>query len=175
MNLGLPETRKVFVCGDSGDTYYSLLNQYKLHNETRCNVLANKLTGSENYATNNLARKGVQTKHKMEFYKSALNGGKYREMYMILRDNNSTNILAVAHRHRVYLNCQGTFFRVDAKNVNEAMTFLIQDRWVFGNGRKSIGYSKGGGQSFESVFRLTEETLELPNLTRFNKEPIQII
>ena len=111
----------------------------------------------------------------MEFYKSALNGGKYREMYMILRDHSSTDILAVAHRHRVYLNCQGTFFRVDAKNVNEAMTFLIQDRWVFGNGRKSIGYSKGGGQSFESVFRLTEETLELPNLTNFNNEPIQII
>jgi len=175
MNLGLPETRKVFVCGGSGDTYYSLLNQYKLHNETRCNVLANKLTGSENYTTNNLARKGVQTKHKMEFYKSALNGGKYREMYMILRDHSSTDILAVAHRHRVYLNCQGTFFRVDAKNVNEAMTFLIQDRWVFGNGRKSIGYSKGCGQSFESVFSLTDETLELPNLTNFNNESIQII
>lgn len=175
MNLGLPETRKVFVCGGSGDTYYSKLNQYKLHNETRCNVLANKLTGSGNYSTNNLARKGIQTKHKMEFYKSALNGGKYREMYMILRDHNSTDILAVAHRHRVYLNCQGTFFRVDAKNVNEAMTFLIQDRWVFGNGRKSIGYSKDGGQSFESVFRLTDETLELPNLTKFNNEPIQII
>ena len=175
MNLGLPETRKVFVCGDSGDTYYSLLNQYKLHNENRCNVLAKKLTGSENYATNNLARKGVQTKHKMEFYISALNGGKYREMYMILRDNNSTNILAVAHRHRVYLNCQGTFFRVDAKNVNEVMTFLIQDRWVFGNERKSIGYSKGGGLSFESVFRLTDETLQLPNLTNFNNEPIQIL
>ena len=175
MNLGLPETRKVFVCGDSGDTYYSLLNQYKLHNENRCNVLAKKLTGSENYATNKLARKGVQTKHKMEFYISALNGGKYREMYMILRDNNSTDILAVAHRHRVYLNCQGTFFRVDAKNVNEAMTFLIQDRWVFGNERKSIGYSKGGGLSFESVFRLTDETLKLPNLTNFNNEPIQIL
>ena len=175
MNLGLPETRKVFVCGDSGDTYYSLLNQYKLHNENRCNVLAKKLTGSENYATNNLARKGVQTKHKMEFYISALNGGKYREMYMILRDNNCTNILAVAHRHRVYLNCQGTFFRVDAKNVNEVMTFLIQDRWVFGNERKSIGYSKGGGLSFESVFRLTDETLKLPNLTNFNNEPIQIL
>ena len=175
MNLGLPETRKVFVCGDSGDTYYSLLNQYKLHNETRCNVLANKLTGSENYATNNLARKGVQTKHKMEFYISALNGGKYREMYMILRDHSSTDILAVAHRHRVYLNCQGTFFRVDAKNVNEVMTFLIQDRWVFGNERKSIGYSKGGGLSFESVFRLTDETLKLPNLTNFNNEPIQIL
>jgi hypothetical protein len=175
MNLGLPETRKVFVCGDSGDSYYTLLNQYKLHNETRCNVLANKLTGSENNATNNLARKSVQTKYKMEFYKSALNGGKYREMYMILRDHNSTDILAVAHRHRVYLNCQGTFFRVDAKNVNEAMTFLIQDRWVFGNERKSIGYSKGCGQSFESVFRLTDETLELPNLTNFTKEPIQII
>lgn len=175
MNLGLPETRKVFVCGDSGDSYYTLLNQYKLHNETRCNVLANKLTGSENNATNNLARKSVQTKYKMEFYKSVLNGGKYREMYMILRDHNSTDILAVAHRHRVYLNCQGTFFRVDAKNVNEAMTFLIQDRWVFGNERKSIGYSKGCGQSFESVFRLTDETLELPNLTNFTKEPIQII
>lgn len=175
MNLGLPETRKVFVCGGSGNTYYSLLNQYKLHNETRCNVLANKLTGSENYATNNLARMGVQTKHKMEFYKSALNGGMYREMYMILRDNNSTDILAVAHRHRVYLNCQGTFFRVEANNVNEAMTFLIQDRWVFGNGRKSIGYSKGGGQSFESVFRLTDESIELPDFTNFNNEPIQII
>lgn len=175
MNLGLPVTRKVFVCGASTDSYYSLLNQYKLHNETRCNVLANKLAAIENSNTNNLARKGVQTRHKMEFYKSALNGGKYREMYMILRDHNSTDILAVAHRHKVYLNCQGSFIKLDVNNVNVAMTFLIQDRWMFGNGRKSIGYSKGGGQSFETVFRLTDESIELPDFTKFIKETILII
>lgn len=175
MNLGLPVTRKVFVCGASTDSYYSLLNQYKLHNETRCNVLANKLAAIENSNTNNLARKGVQTRHKMEFYKSALNGGKYREMYMILRDHNSTDILAVAHRHKVYLNCQGSFIKIDVNNVNVAMTFLIQDRWMFGNGRKSIGYSKGGGQSFETVFRLTDESIELPDFTKFIKETILII
>ena len=96
-------------------------------------------------------------------------------MYMILRDHNSTDILAVAHRHKVYLNCQGSFFKIDVNNVNVAMTFLIQDRWMFGNGRKSIGYSKGGGQSFETVFRLTDESIELPDFTKFIKETILII
>lgn len=175
MNLGLPEVRKVFVCGGSGDTYYSLLNQYRLHNETRCNVLANKLTGADDSVINNLVRKGVQTGQKMEFYKSVLNGGKYREIYMVLRDHNTTDILAVAHKHKVFLNCQGIFRKINASNVNEAMTFLIQDKWSFGKGRESIGYSRGGGQSFESVFNLSDETLVLPDLSIFNKESIKII
>ena len=96
-------------------------------------------------------------------------------MYMILRDPYSTDILAVAHRHRVYLNHQGTFYRIDETNVNKAMTFLIQERWIFGNGGKSIGYSKDGGQLFEPVFDLTDDILELPNFTSFKKETIQII
>ena len=176
MNLGLSKTKKVFVCGGAGDKYFSVFHQYKLHNETRCNVLANKLIGTDlSDAGINLVRKAIQTKHKMELYKSNINGGKYQEMYLILRDHNSTDILAMAHHHKVYLNCQGKFRKIDANNVNEAMTFLIQDRWIFGTGRKSIGYSRGSGQSFESVFRLTDESTELPDFTNFIYEPIKIV
>lgn len=175
MNLGLPETRKVFVCGSSTDKYFSLLNKYGLFNETRCQVLANKLTGSESSADTNLVRNAFQTKHKMELYESNLNGNKSRERFMILKDNNGIDILAVAHWHNVYLNCKGLFYKIDADSVNKAMTFLIQDKWVFARGGKSIGYSKNGGQSFEPVFNLTDETLRLPDLSKFNKETIQIV
>ena len=174
MNLGLPEIKKVFVCGNSSNTYYTLMNQYKLHNETRCDVFASKISGSDN--NSNLVRDVVRTTHRMEFYKSNFNGSKYRDMYMILKDcNGFDDILAVAHKHKVYLNCQGKFYRLDTKTVNEAMSFLIQDGWVFGFGRKSIGYSKDSGLTFESVFTLTDEVIELPDLSQFHKEDIQII
>lgn len=99
MNLGLPEIKKVFVCGKSSNTYYTLMNQYKLHNETRCDVFASKISGSDNKS--NLVRDVVRTTHRMEFYKSNFNGSKYRDMYMILKDcNGSDDILAVAHKHK---------------------------------------------------------------------------
>lgn len=174
MNLGLPEIKKVFVCGNSSNTYYTLMNQYKLHNETRCDVFASKISGSDNKS--NLVRDVVRTTHRMEFYKSNFNGSKYRDMYMILKDcNGSDDILAVAHKHKVYLNRQGQFYRLDT-TVNEAMSFLIQeDKWAFGLGGTSIGYSRDGGLTFESVFTLTDEVIEVPNLSQFHKEDIQII
>lgn len=175
MNLGLPEPRKVFVCGSSTDKYFSLLNKYGLYNETRCQVLANKLTGSESPADTNLVRNAILTRHKMEFYESKLNGKKCRERYMILKDNNGIDILAVAHWHKVYLNSRGQFYKIETDSVNKAMTFLIRDNWVFARGGKSIGYSKDGGQSFEPVFNLTDDTLGLPDLSKFNKETIQIL
>lgn len=174
MNLGLPEIKKVFVCGNSSNTYYTLMNQYKFHNETRCDVFASKISGNDNKS--NLVRDVVRTTHRMEFYKSNFNGSKYRDMYMILKDcNGADEILAVTHKHKVYLNRQGQFYRLDTRTVNEAMSFLIQDGWVFGSGRKSIGYSKDGGLTFESVFTLTDEVIELPDLSQFHKEDIQII
>lgn len=95
---------------------------------------------------------------------------------MILKDcNGSDDILAVAHKHKVYLNRQGQFYRLDT-TVNEAMSFLIQeDKWAFGLGGTSIGYSRDGGLTFESVFTLTDEVIEVPNLSQFHKEDIQII
>lgn len=150
------------------------MNQYKLHNETRCDVFASKISGSDNKS--NLVRDVVRTTHRMEFYKSNFNGSKYRDMYMILKDcNGSDDILAVAHKHKVYLNRQGQFYRLDTKTVNEAMSFLIQDGWAFGLGGTSIGYSRDGGLTFESVFTLTDEVIEVPDLSQFHKEDIQII
>ena len=172
MNLGLPETQKVFVCGTPGNTYYTLMNQYKLHDQDRCNILASKMSNNHS----NLVRDAVQTTHRMEFYISPFNGRQYQEIYMILKDRQGADdILAVAHKHKVYLNRQGQFYRLDTRTVNEAMSFLIQDGWVFGSGRKSIGYSKDGGLTFESVFTLTDEVIELPDLSQFHKEDIQII
>lgn len=172
MNLGLPETKKVFVCGTFGNTYYTSMNQYKLHDKDRCDMLASKISDNNN----NLVRDAVWTTHSMELYKSQFNGRQYQEIYMILKDrNDSANILAVAHKHKVYSNYQGKFYRLNTKTVNEAMSFLIKEKWVFGSGRKSIGYSKDGGLTFESVFDLTDEVIELPDLSQFHKEDIQII
>ena len=172
MNLGLPETQKVFVCGTPGNTYYTLMNQYKLHDKERCDLLASKISNNNS----NLVRDVVRTTHRMEFYKSNFIGSKYRDMYMILKDcNSSDDILAVAHKHKVYLNRQGQFYRLDTRTVNEAMSFLIQNRWKFEPKGASIGYTKNGGLTFESVFTLTDEVIKLPDLSQFNKEDIQII
>lgn len=174
MNLGLPETQKVFVCGTPGNTYYTLMNQYKLHDKERCDLLASKISNNNS----NLVRDVVRTTHRMEFYKSNFIGSKYRDMYMILKDcNSSDDILAVAHKHKVYLNRQGQFYRLDTRTVNEAMSFLIQNknRWKFEPKGASIGYTKNGGLTFESVFTLTDEVIKLPDLSQFHKEDIQII
>lgn len=172
MNLGLPETQKVFVCGTSGNAYYTSMNQYKLHDKERCDLLASKISNNNS----NLVRDVVRTTHRMEFYKSSFNGRQYQDIYMILKDRqDADDILAVAHKHKVYLNRQGQFYRLDTKTVNEAMSFLIQDGWAFGLGGTSIGYSRDGGLTFESVFTLTDEVIEVPDLSQFHKEDIQII
>lgn len=172
MNLGLPETQKVFVCGTPGNTYYTLMNQYKLHDQDRCNILASKMSNNHS----NLVRDAVQTKYRMELYKSKFNGRRCLETYMILKNRKGADdILAVAHKHKIYLNCQGKFYRLDTENVNEAIYFLIQKRWKFEPKGASIGYSKNGGLTFESVFTLTDEVIELPDLSQFHKEDIQII
>jgi|GEM_PF-2297918 len=172
MNLGLPETQKVFVCGTPGNTYYTLMNQYKLHDQDRCNILASKMSNNHS----NLVRDAVQTKYRMELYKSKFNGRRCLETYMILKNRKGADdILAVAHKHKIYLNCQGKFYRLDTENVNEAIYFLIQKRWKFEPKGASIGYSKNGGLTFESVFTLTDEVIKLPDLSQFHKEDIQII
>ncbi|MDO3388979.1 hypothetical protein Q3C19_00670 [Bacteroides sp. ET489] len=174
MNLGLPETQKVFVCGTPGNTYYTLMNQYKLHDQDRCNILASKMSNNHS----NLVRDAVQTTHRMELYKSQFNGRRCLETYMILKNRKGADdILAVAHKHKIYLNCQGKFYRLDTRTVNEAMSFLIQNknRWKFEPKGASIGYTKNGGLTFESVFTLTDEVIKLPDLSQFHKEDIQII
>lgn len=173
MNPGLPETKKVFVCGISDNTYYTLMTRYKLHNQIRRDVFASKISGSNN--DNNLVRDDVGTTFRMEFYKSKLNGRKYQDIYMVLKDNNGSDILAIAHKHNVYINHQGTFYRLKANTVNEAMTFLIKEKWQFAEGGKSIGYSRNSGLIFDPIFYLTNEEIKLPDLSNFNKEDIQII
>lgn len=173
MNLGMPRIQKVFVCGSSGDTNYSLFNQYNLYDNTRCKMLASMLTGADINEPNNIVRYGVCSKMKMELYRSYLNGKKYVDMYLVLKD--AIGILAIAHNHKVYLNHNGIFYRMESKTINEAMTFLIRESWAFAPGGQSIGFAKGGGTTFETVIRLTNEILETPSFSNFNKESIIIL
>ncbi len=175
MNLGVPILEKVFICGNMTTSYYTMANHYELHSEARCEALALKLTGNVPSDSNNLTRPAVRTDLKMEFYRSTPDYGKW-EMYLILKQN--TDILAIAHKHTVYVYVPSKkqFRKLDVETVNKGMSFFIKkNSWQFGPEGKSIGYSNDKGRTFESVFQLTDETIDLPALSKFEKENIQII
>ena len=100
-------------------------------------------------------------------------GKKKSETYLILKNND--DILAIAHQHTVYLNCNGIFRKIIANTVNEAMTFLIKNNWKFLQGSTSIGYSINYGESFKPIFNISHEKLLLPNPSNYKIEPIKII
>ena len=176
MNLGMPNSQKVFVCGSSASTYYSTLYQYNLYDSTRCSVFASRLTGEDVSNSNNLTRYAVQTKMKMEFYRPSINGKKQQEYYLVLKDTNGADILAVAHKHKVYLrNRKNQFCRMETETINEAMTFLIEKNWMFATDGQSIGISTRGGIDFTSIYKLTNDGLEIPDLSKYIKESIQIL
>lgn len=174
MNLGMPKLTKVFICGANSTSYYSLMNKYMLQSEDRCRVLASKLSGIEDYKSSNLIRDGITTKFKMQLWKSRKNGRKITQVYLVLFEPNSREILAVAHNYSVYLSYNNSLKKIDCKTVNEGMSFLINKQWMFAAGGRTIGYSKNAGQYFEPVFKVFDEEIEFPNALNFITEPIYI-
>ena len=176
MNLGLPVLEKVFVCGNTTISYYTMANHYGLHSKARCDALASKLTGGASSDSNYLARRAIRTNLKMEFYRSSPDYGKW-EIYLVLKQE--TDILAVAHKHMVYVYVPSKkqFRKLDVDTVNKGMSFLIENnkKWKVGPEGKTIGYSNDKGLTFEHVFSLTEDVIDLPDLSKFDKEYIKII
>ena len=179
MNLGVPELTKVFICGAAVSSYYSKMYKYTLYSEERCKVFASQISSVKDITSSNLVRNCFVPKnrkeHRMELWTSKINGNKYRQIYLVLYDVDGTEILAVAHDHKAYVKCNGHYRGLISNTINEAFTFLIKERWQFLNERKSIGYSKNGGQSFEVVFCVSEEELTLPTTNEFVKETIKIL
>ena len=167
MNLGLPEERKVFVCGGAGNTYYSKMNKYNLYSADRCKLLASKMSGGKDL----LVRNKIDVEQTMEFWKRPHRQSD--EKYLVLKDRYS--VLAVASQFKVYLNDSNRLRRVVARSVNEAMSFIITEKWAFSKDHKSIGLFKNGGLVFDKHFDLTEELLVLPERTGYKVETIEII
>lgn len=174
MNLGLPQIKNVFVCGRPGKSYYSQMVQYNLRDSGRCETFASKIAGEAIGESVKHVRKSIDTKCKMEFWKLPFSGRRHREAYLVLKDYKD-EILAIAHDGNVYLSCQGNFKRIIADTINEAMTFLITEKWQFLQSYRSIGRSKNGGQNIEPVFEISNEILKTSDPSKYNKESIQII
>ena len=173
MNLGLPEKHKVFVCGIGGNSYYIVMNKYKLNSPERCKVLASKITG-EMAENKSLVRDNLNTDYKMEYWKQKINGNRYSAKYLVLYEKKSQDILAVAYKQNVYVNCSNSFRKVESDSINNTISFLVKESWSFSD-QKSIGYSKQGGLIFEKKFDITNDIVELPNKNDFDIETIQIV
>ena len=167
MNLGLPEERKVFVCGGEGSSYYSKMNKYNLYSADRCKLLASKMSGEKDM----LVRNKIDVELTMEFWKRPHRQSD--EKFLVLKDRDS--VLAVANQFKVYLNDSNRLRRVVARSVNEAMSFIITEKWAFSKDHKSIGKFRNGGLEFDKHFELTEELLALPERTGYKVETIEIV
>lgn len=175
MNLGLPKQKKVFVCNNKVDYYYTNMYYYNLGSNARCTTLATKISG-EPIEGSSLVRNKVSTKCTMEYWKTKFRGRNKQERYLILYDERDTSkILAIAHDGNVYLKCGDSFKKINSESMNEALSFLINEKWLYGNGYGSIGHSCNGGETFEQRYKLVAETISIPDSNKFEKEKIQIV
>lgn len=176
MNLGLPEIKKVFICDNPGNAYYRMMHFYKLYSIERCHALVNQITGLEmvNSNTSNLIKSCLTTKYKMELWIPVFKGEKKHRTYLILKSDNN-RIIAVAHKGQVYLNHKDKYQRIIANSVNEAMTFLIKNKWIFGHAGTTIGFSRNYGANFETVFNISNEEILLESENNYKIEQITII
>lgn len=184
MNLGLPEPIKAFVRGAEGDLYYTKMYKYNLHNEDRCNLLADKITGMPISEQNKLVRDRTKTEYKMEFWKAPFRGKKHTDTYLVLLYEN--NPIAIAYNQIVYIKYEDVFWKLCSPTVNEGMTFLIQTKhWEFKKLKgtealpTAIGWYSKDQDNIVPVFEISNkenDKMELPSDTSdYIKEPIQIL
>lgn len=169
MNMGLPEQKRVFICGNKGDDYYSVMNKYELHNKERCQVFASKISGEKC----KLVRDKIQNRSdfKMEFWTSK---NKFKpEKYLVLKDQE--DMLAIANGNDIYYNKQGQLKKIKSNpdSRNDIMSYLITENWKCDN--NSIGKSYNCGDDFEGKYRLEEKTINIPNKDNFNVIDIEIV
>lgn len=169
MNMGLPEQKRVFICGNKGDDYYSVMNKYELHNKERCQVFASKISGEKC----KLVREKIQNRSdfKMEFWTSK---NKFKpEKYLVLKYHEK--MLAIANGNDIYYNKKGQLKKIKANSDsrNDIMSYLITENWKCDN--NSIGKSYNGGVYFEEKYRLEEKTINIPNKDNFNVIDIEIV
>ena len=175
MNPGLPKTEKVFVCNCSSDNYYQVMKTYQLHSDERCKEFTSKFIGDET-ASNTLIRLNTANKIKLELWKSKINGNKHRDWYLIAFDDTMRNgILAIIHKKSIYLNCGCHFNKVASDSFNEGLSFILKEKWNFGTGKKSIGFSRQGGTDYQKKYNIIEDSIELPSSDKFNKETIKVV
>ena len=97
MNLGLPQKKKVFICGSKDNKYYTLMDEYRLSSMERCVSFASKLSGmkdeSSTLVRNHFEDKGNKQYH-MEFWQEKFNGKKRTKKLLVLfqdeKDENRT-------------------------------------------------------------------------------------
>lgn len=175
MNLGGPSEQKVFILGQKDNNYFSMMNKYDLRTKKRSELFAKKITGDEDVDKSNLVRKAITPKHHtIEYWKEVLNGRKYRKHYLIVRYGES--VVAIVHQRRVYIAYNGKFLMLESdKTVNETLTFIIKENWIFSSQHDSIGLSKNCGSEFEPCFNISNEEIEMPIKSNYKIEKINIL
>lgn len=167
MNMGLPEQKRVFVCGNKGDDYYSVMNKYELHDKNRCKVFASKIS-VENCK---LVRDKNKYKFKMEVW---ISKSKFKpEKYLVLK--NGENILAIANGDDIYYNKQEQLKKINANSDsrNDILSYLITTNWKCKD--DFIGVSQNYGVDFKEKYRLENITMNIPNKDNFNVIDIEIV
>lgn len=87
MNLGLPQKKKVFICGSKDNKYYTLMDEYRLSSMERCVSFASKLSGmsgeSSTLVRNHFENKGNK-QYSMEFWQEKFTGRKRTKKFLVL-------------------------------------------------------------------------------------------
>ena len=175
LNLGLPKIQKVFICNVNNDHYYHVMKKYQFHSDDRCKDFTWKFIGGDK-STPHLIRDCTISNIKLELWTSKFNGNKRKHQYLVVFDDSMKNgILAIIHKKSIYLNCGGQFNKIICDNFNEGLSFLIKEKWNYGPGKKSIGFSRQGGTDYQRKYDISGECIELPNEDKFNKETIKVI
>lgn len=166
--LGLPDTKKVFICNNKGsDQYYHEMNVYDCLRVGMCRNIVEKLNGKE--ALPNTRYYSMELWSLNQEQRLSNTNNRY---YLLLK--NAGDIIAIACGRRVYINREGYYCMIDGK-MNEVFSYLIGKPWTFINNRIGVA-TNGGTQIVEERYTYsTDNTILLPEQDGYKIEKIEII
>ena len=170
--LGLPDTKKVFICNNKGsDQYYHEMNVYDCLRVDMCRNIVDKLKGKETLPNKYYSMELWSLDQEQRFSNT---NNRYR-YYLLLKNNNE--IIAIACGKRVYIKRNESYCMIDG-TMNDVFSYLIGNgrSWTFVNNNEIGVTANGGTQIVERRYTYsTDNTISLPEQDGYKIEIIEII
>jgi hypothetical protein len=180
MNMGFPSTVRAFVCSSNCELPYQKMNKYVLASSGRIESVAKSLSDSPEKIRDYVFMGNVRnaTMCKMFFWKAKQ---KFDKNYLVLKFGEDITAIACKNRKdslwRAYIKDRNNNYRLLDGKMNEVMSFLVQEKWIFNPNEHTLHTSVGcrNNYVYTPQYTILNEDAKLPDERNFDVKPIKVI
>lgn len=180
MNMGFPSTVRAFVCSSNCELPYQKMDKYVLASSGRIESVAKSLSDSPEKIRDYVFMGKVlnATMWKMFFWKAKQ---KFDKDYLVLKIGEDITAIACKNRKdslwRAYIKDSNNNYRLLGGKMNEVMSFLVQENWIFNPNEHTLHTSVGcrNNYVYTPQYKILNEDAKLPDERNFDIKPIKII